>query len=472
MLLCFAIIFHVVLPKQKPVKAAAVVDDFIYLFIIALCEKGMIDIALNNENGQNLVKFFDAFLDAVHERAEQKIQSAIDFLKNADTVGATWRLGVTTVKKINNAALAICLEELYDYMFSVYTISSIHTENIVPTNADGYVGFTSDTAFTFTYPNSSTVNACRYYMNHSYFDLYSKIYPTSFPQSFPLSWASSNTPCIGHHVSSPIGLDYYDISRKYDKYNPAGQTFSLTSSGGRTFFSCGSAKFESVFTTYSTNLLNSSSSFYYDEDTDTVYSIQSSNNRYYLADDNGVRFDDRDFSSANALSWWFLSTCGYVVPISTGETANPYDPTDTSNDILSGFDPTKARDYIDSLPDEGTTELVVAGTLDQALEIDKIKPYVGTLSLPSTDYSMWWDKFPFCVPFDIVKLFTQFSATAEAPSFHILILPENSFGLDNDDIYVDLDFADYHILVKIVRLFLAAGFALWLLRITRKVIGA
>ena len=66
----------------------------------------------------------------------------------------------------------------------------------------------------------------------------------------------------------------------------------------------------------------------------------------------------------------------------------------------------------------------------------------------------------------------QFSATAEAPSFHILILPENSFGLDNDDIYVDLDFADYHILVKIVRLFLAAGFALWLLKITRKVIGA
>lgn len=441
--------------------------------MIALCEKGLIDISLNNENGQNLVKFFDAFLDAVQERAEQKIQTAIQTLEFIDGLATGWGMGITYSRIVSNANLSTALEELYSFCLDAYTTNSIHTENITPSNADGYVGFTSDTAFTFNYPSSSTILTSRYYMNHSYFELYSKIFKSSFPASFPLSWAASNTPCIGHHVSSPIGLDFYRISKKYDKYNPFGQTFSLTSSGGRTYYSCGSAKFESVFTTYATAELNDGSSFYYDEDTDTIYTIQSSNNRYYLADDNGVRFDEtRDFSSANALSWWFLSTCGYVVPISTGETANPYDPTDTSNDVLSGFDPTKARDYIDSLPDEGTTEIVVAGTLDQALEIDKIKPYVGTLSLPSTDYSMWWDKFPFCVPFDIVKLFTQFSATAEAPSFHILILPENSFGLDNDDIYVDLDFADYHILVKIVRLFLAAGFALWLLKITRKVIGA
>ena len=98
--------------------------------------------------------------------------------------------------------------------------------------------------------------------------------------------------------------------------------------------------------------------------------------------------------------------------------------------------------------------------------------YSGDIDLPSVPGNVWSDKFPFCIPFDIVRLFTSFAEEAEAPHFHFCVIPENSFGLQNEAIYWDIDFADYDILVKILRVFIALAFTLWLIMITRKVIGA
>lgn len=94
--------------------------------------------------------------------------------------------------------------------------------------------------------------------------------------------------------------------------------------------------------------------------------------------------------------------------------------------------------------------------------------YDSSLNLPSSDGSKWANKFPFCLPYDIYHLFSNFSAEPEAPELHMLVLPEDSFGMQNDDFYIDLDFADYNILVQILRFFIALGFVIWLIVITNK----
>ena len=101
-----------------------------------------------------------------------------------------------------------------------------------------------------------------------------------------------------------------------------------------------------------------------------------------------------------------------------------------------------------------------------------INIYPADLPQINAPSNLWTDKFPFCLPFDIYNLFASFSAAPEIPEFHILVLPENSFGLKNEEIYFDVDFEPYDKLVKIFRFFICAGFVVFLILITRKLIGS
>lgn len=84
-------------------------------------------------------------------------------------------------------------------------------------------------------------------------------------------------------------------------------------------------------------------------------------------------------------------------------------------------------------------------------------------NMPSYDGNQLANKFPFCIPFDVYNLVSNLVAEPEAPQFHWLVLPANSFGMSNDNFYIDLDFTPYNFLVQLMRFFIAAGFVVWLM---------
>ena len=104
------------------------------------------------------------------------------------------------------------------------------------------------------------------------------------------------------------------------------------------------------------------------------------------------------------------------------------------------------------------------------LDFDQDGLLNSDFNMPSYDGNILATKFPFCIPFDIIHLFTNFSAEAEAPELHFVVLPENSFNLGNDEFSIDIDFQDYHVIVQLLRFFIAAGFVLWLMVVTNRVL--
>ena len=88
-------------------------------------------------------------------------------------------------------------------------------------------------------------------------------------------------------------------------------------------------------------------------------------------------------------------------------------------------------------------------------------------NMPAYDGNILATKFPFCIPFDCYNLVSNLVATPEAPEFHWLVLPANSFGMSNEDFYIDLDFTPYNFLVQLMRFFIAAGFVVWLMTKTK-----
>lgn len=75
------------------------------------------------------------------------------------------------------------------------------------------------------------------------------------------------------------------------------------------------------------------------------------------------------------------------------------------------------------------------------------------------------DKFPFCVPFDLIHLIQNLNATPKAPHWEI------PFGFGLEDPYViDIDFSDFEVLAAPIRWFCVIAFILGLILITRKII--
>lgn len=140
---------------------------------------------------------------------------------------------------------------------------------------------------------------------------------------------------------------------------------------------------------------------------------------------------------------------------------------------------TEFLNQVDNMSDDDVITIVIPTTTtynnfvnnpDLLFDFSQDNLYDSSLNLPSADGNKWANKFPFCLPFDIYHLISNFSAEPEAPELHMLVLPANAFGMQNDDFYIDFDFADYNILVQILRFFIAIGFVIWLIVITNKLL--
>jgi len=90
---------------------------------------------------------------------------------------------------------------------------------------------------------------------------------------------------------------------------------------------------------------------------------------------------------------------------------------------------------------------------------------------PTLDFSpLYYDvskKFPFCVPFDFVRLFISFKANSQVPTFHVefdknIFVGGGSF---------EFSFERFDTLVKVVRYFILLSFVYYLIRKTRAFIG-
>ena len=108
-------------------------------------------------------------------------------------------------------------------------------------------------------------------------------------------------------------------------------------------------------------------------------------------------------------------------------------------------------------------------TLNEMTQADVIE-YVDTASYPDgvpvIDSSGLFDKFPFCIPYDIYNLFVGFSAEAIPPKF---IIPFK-YG-DLVDTSITIDFSELSDIAYICRWFVGIEFVLGLILITRKVMS-
>ena len=114
-------------------------------------------------------------------------------------------------------------------------------------------------------------------------------------------------------------------------------------------------------------------------------------------------------------------------------------------------------------------------TLNEMTKADVIE-YVDTASypdgVPKIDSSGLFDKFPFCIPYDIYNLFRGFSGNATPPKFSIPFrYGEQSDGTYLVDYNFEIDFSQYELLAQILRWYISISFTAWLVLITRKVIG-
>lgn len=239
-------------------------------------------------------------------------------------------------------------------------------------------------------------------------------------------------------------------------------------------------------------------SLFYNNTSSAVYPYRDSDGNYYVIQqlDNGKyafvcsdsslpNFYDKEFDSYHDALCYFASECGITLPNSNYE-AGAYVPGDTSKDYTVDKERLNQKlDEVGQIKDsDGTISTVLPGSqavLDEMeanpdLVTDVEAEWVYDAEIPAiqSDPLLWQTKFPFCLPFDLFNLFTGFTVEAEAPVWHLLVIPENSFGLENEAIYFDIDFGanGLDIFVKYLRFFIGASFVVFLILISRKLIGA
>lgn len=148
----------------------------------------------------------------------------------------------------------------------------------------------------------------------------------------------------------------------------------------------------------------------------------------------------------------YLQTITQLIRVSNADTK-------TMNTVISNLNElTKAQNA-----DIAAINANVA-SIAQALAISDTATADNTFDVdtPSTII----DKFPFCLPFDIQRVFNLLSAEPKAPSYDIPITMEGVF-----DYHITGDLSEYEWLAEIVRWVLYIVFIIGLIMITNKLIG-
>ena len=481
------------LPVTERAEAIAVVDDIIITAVCSIFLSVGIKYATDAE-----------WRGGAQDFLAKASKTTIDNIKTTVTaiVGAASYVGYGFKMMFDAETWKIITGDIEYWYGNAYSDA---TSNIIA-GKDGTLGFTADSQFSvdcdggtvqitlgeysmltldsatplkYIYPhlpykNESWINNDSQYGYGSMFSVY----------PFNLQYYSYIVPGNSNYKFS--GTLKSDIEQSYKSFNNR-VSFSFTNQR----FGTGSFDFLSV-SPYSN--LNKSM---YSVDGTLCYFTQCVDGKYRF-----VNADDFNPNKSNATD----DTCVPLVNYNTNKTYYSFDtPCDMFYTVLDGAG---LRHYTDSqknvndvdkyralpVPITGTVPDVYNGaqsvgitvpddlvksndmtTLNEMTQADVIE-HIDTASypdgVPKIDSSGLFDKFPFCIPYDIYHLFTGFSATATPPKFDIpfkyMIQDDGSYLIDYT---ITVDFEQLSDIAYICRWFIAIEFTLGLILITRKVIG-
>lgn len=298
--------------------------------------------------------------------------------------------------------------------------------------------------------SSYRVDNIRYYDNDIYFNLVENV--------VNIEVTTSNKPNLIYSTNKPLIQPYY-----YDKSEYA------TPTGGFLYYQNHLVSATGYTSLYSLNI-DSIGSLVCDDG--TIYGTD-----YLINCDSDLKTTDKEITKA--------FTCDPSISINSDYVGTDQTWSDSIADAGSGSIafPLDVDDLIDLSPSD-VRDKTLTDTGDIATDKDKTdtkddtkddtkedpdtkpnKPSIPSLSLPEI---LFKEKFPFCLPWDVYNVFANLVAEPEAPVFEI---PMKWEFLDID-YTLTIDFSMFDEIAKISRFFSSLGFVVFLILISRKVIGA
>ncbi len=154
---------------------------------------------------------------------------------------------------------------------------------------------------------------------------------------------------------------------------------------------------------------------------------------------------------------------GVVDPV-TGKTTIPLTNTG-AKDKLDANNRTQTQDKTIGKDIATTTDKAADDTANKSNDTTIPKPLeIPDLALPEIIFK---EKFPFCLPWDFYNAFSNLAAPAKPPVF-VYPIKLARLGINQS---ITIDFAPYSNLASICRWFISLSFIVWLILITRKIIG-
>lgn len=503
LLLCLTLMFGVI---SKPLQAHAVVTEAAICYIIATIAISMaISVVVNHPKwGEACMDIYNNYISPY---ARQQIDSAVNTLKMIPT-------GYMFTYDWTRQAWYDITTGIINYMHD-HPIDDIQGDDIIVSSSTGKIGFTSDTKFTLPINqlNSSHWMATN---ERRSFDLGKTtlrvgiLDTTNLQANYPELFTNVSATTTGKVVELIYGDGFrfvdvfhpanYDASW-YTPSSPESMTFRGTESDLRDYGLRFSRDNISLFrfvnnSENKSGYYDSNGIFYQLEQTDTgkwafvsLYDYPNYNNLSFDNYSDAVLYLCNkahiavDFTHTNTATDNSDAVGVYTPGSSASDVPYTYDPTATDqalNDINSrigdGTDGATGADSITTvLP---TTDAGVDTLADNpALITDPAAAAVSTnfypADLPKIDTGspqLWTTKFPFCLPFDIYNLVNAFFVPSEMPQIRLLLMPQNSFGLQNPELYLDINLNRYQQIINLLRFFEGLSFTLFLIVITKRLI--
>ncbi len=472
-----------VMAEPFKVDAIAGIDDAIYFALATVCLSMGIGIAVNNPNsGAIIYDLWNSFSGKVQDYFyNMSLQAGVAYSFVFEWVPEQW--GTIT-------------SEILDYFNNHHSVTSSPYMYCTP-GTSGKLGFTEDTVFSFTIPQDLKLNEMGVVLLQKGKLSFGVLDVETGKACYPEIFVNPSCPynCIVRSLETYDGFKWVEVSHGYSANPSCFYAGTITSRVAKDYSPRNGLHFQGSYFNRVLSIQNddNNSNCFYDSSGNSYYLGLNENGKYsFMSVFSNFKYLNLEFNSIEEAILWFLDECGLVADFGNGlvnnDSVGVYDPSVPSDGIT--YDPDKTRQKLDELDGiidaTGSLPTVIPGNLEDlgvladnpALVTDPtaagelLNIYPADLPQINAPSNLWTDKFPFCLPFDIYNLFAGFSAAPEIPEFHILVLPENSFGLKNEEIYFDVDFEPYDKLVKIFRFFICAGFVVFLILITRKLIGS
>ena len=437
-----------------------------------------------------------------------------------------------TVKKyIENIAIGAMSVPTFSYNIGCEIYKAIsgdvvnyynnYTGNTVKVTAgkNGHIGFTDDSKFTIHLNNFVDSTATRntqvvhlngmsiQFSDPERFDSFRAKWPVAgsdwFEQNFSDRLFSSTIVTVGnlslsYYYFDDCQKDYWTaVFKFYGDYTSADKYLHLT-------YHVNGAEYLSSFELFKTCYTDGNEDRYLS----SIYTVDGKACYLIKCDDGYYRFVTYDSAFGSESDYNYLA----VTNPDTGKTYDKFADLTNFYSVVceaSGLDypATKTTDEVNGdvyspgavpLTQNGVVPDVYNGTSDKTLTVPKSKAgtdvdvndygQIRTANpadvisdtttiaypdgVPEIDSSGLFDKFPFCIPYDIYNLFRGFSGNATPPKFSIPF----RYGKQADGTYLvdynfEIDFSQYELLAQILRWYISISFTAWLVLITRKVIG-